>query len=116
MATLKELMGDKNKGDGRRFTFGNDQWFEPIFLDRGGEWSGLNQDGYLETFSQGSIYYWEEWTPSNQTKKVELYSPIGLKDNGKIYTIGQYANDKSFFNQGSDKIIGWHKIEIEVDE
>jgi hypothetical protein len=124
MATLKELMGDKNRGDGRKFQdqyMDNDEWFEPIFLtdvDDGSQndWHGLDERGYGQWYESCVERYWKEYTPPKQTKKVKLYSPIGLKDNGKIYTIGQYANEKSVFNSGSDKIIGWHEIEVEVDE
>ncbi len=118
MSTLKELMGDKTRGDGRRFwlSFWEDHcWFEPIFKDADGDWCGLKENGLFSVFQEDwDERHWQEWTPPKETKKVKLYSPIGLKDNGKIYTIGQYANDKSVFNSGADKIVGWHEIEVEV--
>jgi hypothetical protein len=118
MATLKELMGDKIRGDGRKFTLGNDRWFEPIFKDRGGEWTGLNEDGYCESFSEGQIYYWEEWTPPKQTKKVKLYCPIYEAYKGIIKCYGKWASKKDHFYElaGNQRIIGWQEMEVEVDE
>ena len=119
MATLKELIGDKTRGDGRKFFqlgWEKNEWFEPYYLDRYKIWHGLDNDHESISFCFKYYNSWQEWTPPKETKKVKLYSPIGLKDNGKIYTIGQYANDKSVFNSGSDKIVGWHEIEVEVDE
>jgi hypothetical protein len=114
MATLKELMGDKTRGDGRKFTLGNDVWFEPIFKDRGGKWTGLNDEGYCEEFSEGEIYYWEEWM---QPKKVKLYRPIYRSYENHYRSRASDSNwhtDKKSFD--SNSIVGWMEIEVEVTE
>jgi hypothetical protein len=120
MATLKELMGEKNRGDGRKFTLGNDRWFEPMFKDRGGEWSGLNEDGYCENFSEGEIYYWEELTPPKQKKKVKMYRPIFCKDDS--YRLGEWRSFKKIAAFDAPDMVygknltGWQEMQVEVDE
>lgn len=115
MATLKELMGDKTRGDGRKFTMWllseKERWFEPVFKDRGGQWSGFNEDGYCETFSDGEVYYWEEWTPSKHTKKVKMYRYIA-KNVYEDYSLGSWSSNKC----SHPDCIGWQEMEIEVDE
>ena len=112
MATLKELMGDKTRGDGRKFTLGNDVWFEPIFKDRGGKWTGLNDEGYSEEFSEGEIYYWEEWM---QPKKIKLYRPIYESPTPGKYVLGEEAAVSKEYLIHPAKLAGWQEMEVEVN-
>ena len=85
MATLKELMGDKTRGDGRKFrlTFWEaDEYFEPIFKDCDGDWYGIDHlkrfnstyDFQYDRSELDTEVSWEEWT----TPKVEFYAEVGL--------------------------------------
>lgn len=60
MSTLKELMGDLTRGDGRKFvlTTGPDQPFEPVFLVKG-VWFGLFQNG-AAGFDEKAYDNWSE--------------------------------------------------------
>lgn len=49
-------------------------------------------------------------------KKVKLYSPIAKSNAGYTYLFGRYTDTKDVFRAGGEKIIGWHEIEVEVDE
>lgn len=48
-------------------------------------------------------------------KKVKLYSPIIKSTQGYRYIHGRYTDTKEVF-LGVENIIGWHEIEVEVDE
>ena len=121
MSTLKELMGDKTKGDGRKFAldwWDRDRWFEPIFKDISGDWSGLRESGFLAYFPDSGYTEWEEWTPPKQTKKVKLYSPVyenlnnlGYYESHKRFT----SNKQDFLETAHEKIVGWQEMEVEVD-
>lgn len=49
-------------------------------------------------------------------KKLKLYSPIAKSHAGYTYLFGRYTDKKEHFSAGGEKIIGWHEIEVEVDE
>lgn len=117
MATLKELMGDKTRGDGRKFSileWDTICWFEPIYRahDR---WYGLMYDVRPNSFYDFEDC-WKEWTPPKQTKKVKLYSALVKRDDGCYYILGNHYSDKSIFDRIKDEIVGWHEVEVEVDE
>lgn len=118
MATLKELMGDKTRGDGKKFARigGLDhEFFEPIYLSPP-NWFGLDQDGRSYYFSETSLSHWQEWTPPKQTKKVKMYQPI-YRGYGKHYatgSTGEWHSDKDNFT--STNIIGWMEMEVEVEK
>jgi len=87
--TLKELMGDLERGDGRRFTldvFAG--WFEPIFLSAK-TWHGKDQAGYVLSFVECGDG-WKEYVKPK--KKVELWKwaykdgSHGWRDTMKYYT------------------------------
>lgn len=118
MSTLKELMGDKTRGDGRKFAKANwdtDRWFEPIFYyEKVRCWIGLNTDGWLNEISD-AINDWNEWTPPKQTKKVKLYRPI-RKIEETYYAIESWMTDKPWFLSQYNDIVGWQEMEVEVEE
>lgn len=129
MATLKELMGDKTRGDGRKFTnnlMSSHEWFEPIFLaqselcgDDDYIWEGVDDLGFSDSYSDScNIRDWQEWTPPKQTKKVKLYSPIyeNLNNLGYYESHRYTSNKQDFLETAREKIVGWHEIEVEVDE
>lgn len=80
MATLKELLGDKVRGDGRKFIqnhWKNHEWFEPIFKTKIGEWIGLSDEGYDISVGEKEGDDWHEW-PEAKPKKVvyeRMYAP-----------------------------------------
>lgn len=114
MATLKELMGDKTRGDGRKFSileWDNSSWFEPIYR-AGDRWYGLMWDVRPNSFYDFEDC-WEEWTPPKQTKKVKLYRPLYKTDFG-TYSLGYWYNDKQIREFG--RIVCWQEMEVEVDE
>lgn len=116
MATLKELMGDKTRGDGRKFTNPDflESWFEPIFYhEKEQGWVGLYDDR-LETFYE-NMSGWREWTPPKKTKKVKLYRPI--RKIGETYcAIPTWMTDKPWFLSQYNDIVGWQEMEVEVEE
>lgn len=59
MPTLKELMGDKTRGDGRRFfDLTTRIIFEPIYL-ADGLWYGLSAKGNSWVFEENGFPTWE---------------------------------------------------------
>jgi hypothetical protein len=125
MATLKELMGDKTRGDGRKFQdqyMYNNEWFEPIFLtnvDDGlpNEWHGLDERGCGQCFEDEVERYWKEWMPPKQTKKVKLYRPIYRSYENHYRSRASNSDwhtDKKIFV--SNSIVGWMEMEVEVSE
>ncbi len=118
MPTLKELMGDKTRGDGRRFTTKNDlpsDWFEPIFFyEKEKSFVGLNHYGWMIDVheTQGG---WSEWQPPKNIKKVKLYRAIYKI--GDLYSLDLWLSYKGRPTNGSEgKLIGWQEMEVEVDE
>jgi hypothetical protein len=118
MATLKELMGDKTRGDGRKFSileWDTSSWFEPIYR-AGDRWYGLMWDVRPNSFYDFEDC-WEEWTPPKQTKKVKLYRPIYCSYENHYRSRASdsdWHTDKKNFD--SNSIVGWMEIEAEVDE
>jgi len=105
MSTLKELMGDKTKGDGRKFAldwWDRDRWFEPIFKDISGDWSGLRESGFLAYFPESGYTEWEEWTPPKQTRRSEA----GMNTVEKLRDFARwnrkYATDESKLQLSDD--------------
>ena len=114
MATLKELMGDLKRGDGRLFTAKG--WetrdnFEPIFLDRDGYWHGLDRDGDSVEQSEHTEGFYEV----KKTKIIKMYSPIidGYEKN--YCSQGEWHTDKTNWAI-KPEIKGWLELEVEVDE
>lgn len=129
MSTLKELMGDLTRGDGRKFlrsrwetsgAFHRDIWFEPIFKDENGVWCGLFDLGVNATFCDAEDDDWQEWTPAQQIKKVKLYRPIFGKND--FYNLGEWRSKKEVCpafdgNKFANKhLAGRQEMEIEVME
>lgn len=73
MATLKELMGDLTRGDGR-IVYSDDHGtrFEPIFLDTYGVWHGICDDFLVEAFDQFQEWDWQPYTEPKPKKKVTM--------------------------------------------
>lgn len=118
MLTLEELMGDKTRGDGRKFTktsWDSDRWYEPIFYyEKEKCWVGLNASGLMEKISE-CFGEWHEWTPPKQTKKVKLYRAIYKI--GDLYSLDLWLSYKGRPTNGSEgKLIGWQEMEVEVEE
>ena len=109
--TLKELMGDKINGDGRRFTIEYlPWWFEPIFLAQG-IWHGRYQDGragdYLEISTR-----WKEYVEPKK-KKVEMWKWAykGISD--------KWVETNDYHAKQPVGVIGWVRVEnsrLEVEE
>lgn len=119
MATLREFMGSSKRGDGRKFRknkWYDCYWFEPIFQNCSGDWFGLDQDDVMQSFCDNDSLDWEPYIEPKLKKKVKLYSPVGKSQQGYIYLFGKYADKKQWFGEGGETIIGWHEIEVEVDE
>jgi hypothetical protein len=132
MATLKELMGDKTRGDGRKFRrsdFAEDAWFEPIFkaYDCGEEvFCGIGQDGESYSYSLHKRTDWQEWTPPKKTKKVVLYRPVFKRKNQEVYRMGVWVSQKTvtstqYYTIGMNgrqwwDVVSWQEMEVEVEE
>lgn len=123
MATLKELMGDLNRGDGRRFfshsmLISNELFFEPIFKDHHNVWYGLDDRGNSDYFPENDADDWKLYMKPNEKKKVKLYRPIYLDTNRVSYgTHSKWESNKSYFyDYDFQKIVGWQEMEVEVDE
>lgn len=116
MATLKELMGDLTRGDGRRFfNLRTRQIFEPIYFSCP-NWFGLCSDKYSYYFDENKPE-WDFDEKSTFKKKVKLYRPIYLDTNRVSYgTHSKWESNKSYFyDYDFQKIVGWQEMEVEVD-
>ena len=108
--TLKELMGDLERGDGRRFE--NDAsagWFEPIFL-ADETWHGKQQNGKGTVWTDYS-YGWKEYLEPK--KKIEMWKWAYKNSDGRWVETGFYPAAIT------PEIIGQVRIEgsrIEVEE
>lgn len=117
MPTLKELMGDKTRGDGRKFarkSWPTNAWFEPIFLSATNCWHGIKGDANADLFPD-SCDGWEEWPPPKQTKKVKLYRPIYKTETNEYVVDGWWRSYKAE-NSDRGKAVGWQEMEVEVTE
>lgn len=117
MATLKELMGNLTRGDGKRFFNLTERFtFEPIFKANN-YWYGLklNVDSYCANHEESSA--WDIDIEPKPKKKVKMYRPVRKIGNPGQYSISDtYHEFKSWFQTQYTDIIGWQEIEIEVDE
>lgn len=59
---------------------------------------------------------WKVYEEPKKTKKVILWCPIVLDNNGTIWTFKGYSSKKEDFNIDGCKIVGWHSIEVEVED
>jgi len=106
--TLKELMGDLERGDGRRFTldvFAG--WFEPIFLSAE-TWHGKDQAGYVLSFVECSDG-WKEYAEPKKKIEMWLWASKNIS--------GEWFPSLGFLTEGPSP--EWVKIEgskIEVEE
>lgn len=136
MATLAELMGDKTRGDGRKFTKPNwlsHEWFEPIFLTKQkavgmGDWvwHGMMHTGTYESPYADWSTDWQEWTPPKKTKKVVLYRPVFKRKNQEVYRMGVWVSQKTvtsaqYYTIGMNgrqwwDVVSWQEMEVEVEE
>lgn len=120
MPTLKELMGDKTRGDGRKFARTNwpeNEWFEPIFLSAISCWYGMKHDGAADLFPDDGSDKWHEWNPPKQTKKVKLYAPVrSIFDSYVVDNMLYTSKQKSKFKDPYKTIFGWQEMEVEVTE
>lgn len=115
MATLKELMGDKVRGEGRKFghvDWEAHEWFEPIFYAVN-HYYGLNQDGIPVT-CEANRDGWLEWHPPKKTKKVKMYKPIYKTILGQYYSLT--ASDWNTEKKSCGDVAGWLEMEVEVEE
>lgn len=113
MATLKEIFGEKTRGDGRRLGNRNlksHQWFEPIFLSRA-TWYGIDQDGVLMDWRDILGGFFE----IKKTKKIKMYSPIIAGYEKNYCSQGEWHTDKTNWAK-KPEIKGWLEMEVEVEE
>lgn len=116
MATLKELMGDLKRGDGRCFfDLTLRLIFEPIYL-ADGLWYGLSNNGNHYIFEENGFPTWEIDKPAKPKKKVKVYSALVKRSDGCYFMMGDHYSDKTIFDGIKNEIIGWHEIEVEVDK
>lgn len=119
MPTLKELMGDLTRGDGRKFIT-NNAWFQPIFLDKYEDWYGLDNNQHGVDFCAYSIDTWEPYTEPKLKKNVKMYRPIFCKDDS--YRLGEWRSFKKIAAFDAPQMVygkdlaGWQEMEVEVDE
>lgn len=118
MATLKQLMGDLTRGDGRKVCSVNwndsDMYFEPVIRTTDGMWHGVFEQG-LPWSNQEAIDTWTEWTPPKKTKQVTMYTPIYLRTNGTYSSHGVWRNSKEEFVECGEAV-GWLTQITEVGE
>ena len=110
-------MGDKTRGDGRKFapeTWDSNFWFEPIFLGISGRWHGITSNGNGDIYPD-NVEGWREWTPPKQTKKVKLYRPIYKTETNEYVVDGWWRSYKAE-NSDRGKAVGWQEMEVEVTE
>lgn len=78
MATLKELMGDKTRGDGRMFRlpgWPEEHNFEPVFkADNDNTWYGITAKGYAASYGAENRILWSEWHPPKKKIKRWLWA------------------------------------------
>jgi hypothetical protein len=121
MATLQKLMGNKLRGDGRKFYrkhIRSKNWFEPIFINDFHEWFGLNQDYDDEKHGSRDDENWEEWIPPPRPKKIEkikMYKPIYQTPTPGEYILGNRISEEKWMHFHPEKVYGWSEIEVEVE-
>lgn len=114
MATIKEIMGELKRGDGRKVTsheWSDGEWFEPIFFAEG-EWHGIDEKGQLVSFLDD---FEVDLKILKKTKKIKMYSPIidGYEKN--YCSQGEWHTDKTNWAK-KPEIKGWLEFECEVEE
>lgn len=118
--TLKEWFGESTRGDGRKFTrvdWLENQWVEPIYLDRHKDWHCLDYEGYSRAW--GSVNYpFKEWHPPKKTKKIVLYKPVFKTIKNSFYcpSDANWHSDKDYYKNNFYDIKGWISQEVEVDD
>lgn len=118
MATLKELMGDLTRGDGRRFfDLTSRIIYEPIYVVDG-LWYGLSSKGNSFCFLENGLPTWEIDQPAKPKKKVKMYSPVYMNNSGIGYFMedGWSSSKNDFDSLTINPIVGWQEMEVEVDE
>lgn len=114
MATLKEIMGNLKRGDGR--IYANKGWderhaFEPIYWAEG-YWYGLDREG-------SSVEYDEclnkNFYEVKKTKIIKMYSPIIAGYEKNYCSQGEWHTDKTNWAK-KPEIKGWLEMEAEVEE
>lgn len=115
MPTLRELMGDLTRGDGRRFFNLEERFtFEPIFKAHN-YWYGIKLDGDSYCANHVESKAWEPYTEPKEKKKVKLYRPI-IKEGFATYWINDWVSNKDHKAHGTQTIVGWQEMEVEVDK
>jgi hypothetical protein len=115
MATLKELMGDLKRGDGRQFfNLKTRQIFEPIYFSSP-NWFGLCSDGYSYYFDENQIYWGFEEKPTFK-KKIKLYRYILKNRHTNLYCVNHWQSDSPGNYHYDYQVVGTEEMEIEVDE
>jgi hypothetical protein len=113
MKTLKEIFGEKTRGDGRRFRReGWDEgfWFEPIFKAYGEKWHGIIDSGFADVYRED-----EKFIEVKPTKKVKFYSPI-LGSEGAYHAKADWNMNKKYWDHiPKIDIKGWLEIDCEVE-
>lgn len=118
MPNLNDLLGNKDRGDGRKFThkdWRENQWVEPIFKDCFGTWHCLDHSGQAWIEPYGRKSEMTEWKEPSKAKKVKLYCPVESYGNGVFVSAYRWSSDKEGWKP-ENNIVGWLEQEVEVTE
>lgn len=122
MPTLRDLMGDKTRGDGtryRRTDWGREEWFEPIFyVSNSDKWYGMTQDGRAYFPQSEEVSNWETYVEPKKKKKVKMYRAIlNESKSGDYWSDYQWYSDKKYSPQSRFcDVVAWQEMEIEVTD
>ena len=116
MATLKELMGDLTRGDGRRFFNLTERFtFEPIFKAHN-YWYGLklNGDSYCANHEESNA--WDSDREPKPKKKVKMYRYILKSIHTNLYCVNHWQSESPGNCHYDFQVVGVEEMEVEVDE
>lgn len=141
MKTLDEWF-PSGFGDGRKFILRDttisqgmtDIFFRPLakakdFWSNTIRWYGIWSDEHLESFSDDELQLLKfvEWHPPKTRNKIMMYRPIikvtptplyhGFKAADPFYAItNNWTSSKSTATGGTNQVVGFQEMEVEVDE
>lgn len=116
MATLKELMGDLKRGDGRCFfDLTTRLIFEPVYL-ADGLWYGLSSNGNHYVFEENGFNTWANDVPVKTKKKVKLYRYILKNMHTNLYCVNHWQSESPGNYHYDFQVVGTEEMEVEVDE
>lgn len=145
MPTLKELMGDLKRGDGRRFfsnsmLIANELFFEPIYKDHYDVWYGLDDRANSDYFPQNDADDWEPYIVENETivehhilgglygdpLKLIYKTKMNINPKKKVTLYRPIVKERENYllydrycnnkDLFHGHVVGWQEMEVEVDE